>query len=44
MKEIPSLPASPLAEHILKFMDKGPSGNMIEMAKIILSEERAKEY
>ena len=42
MKEIPSLPASSLAEHILKALDKNPTANMLEIVRIILTEDRAK--
>lgn len=43
MREIPSLPAAPLAEHVLKFMDNAPSDTILEMVRSILTEGRMRE-
>lgn len=43
MREIPSLPAAPLAEPLLKLIDKASSANMLGLLKMILAEGRIKE-
>ena len=37
MGEIPSLPAAPLTEPLLKLMDSNPSPTILQMVKIILA-------
>ncbi|MBP9675026.1 MAG: hypothetical protein KBD63_08025 [Bacteriovoracaceae bacterium] len=43
MRDIPSLPAAPLAEPLLKLINQGPSTSMLGIIKTILAEGRMKE-
>jgi hypothetical protein len=40
VKDIPSLPTTPLAESIFKFLETSPSASILQMAKIMLAEGR----
>ena len=42
MKDIPTLPAAPLADPLLKLLEGVPSTNTLSLVKVVLFEDRLK--